>query len=309
MLVTGFGNAFAAPVNSDVLPPTIILTGEVRDFQPYDTTPGTNPDFEGDGGAGVITGQVESTLGGDGNPVFLLPVQSSFHSAADFDEWWNDDAHNKLSSCDFTLTKISDTPPTYQFDSNSFFPIDDGTTTCVGSFFGNDGFEDPPTNSIAHNYHFTVHIPTTFVYKSGTGQTLKVTDSDDDLFYFINGKLAVDLGGVHGPETAGDVNLDTQAASLGLVDGQTYPMDIFFAERHTTLSDFHFTTFLVEATPECPDPQNPICNPTVAGELVPLNTTALFISGLSSSMIWMAPAVVGIAGVGVYYIKTHNKEN
>jgi hypothetical protein len=40
--------------------------------------------------------------------------------------------------------------------------------------------------------------------------------------------------------------------------------------------------------------------PTVAGELVPLNTTALFISGLSSSMIWMVPTILGIAGVGVY---------
>jgi len=39
---------------------------------------------------------------------------------------------------------------------------------------------------------------------------------------------------------------------------------------------------------------------SVAGELVPLNTTALFVSSLSSSMIWMAPAIVGIAGVGVY---------
>ena len=51
--------------------------------------------------------------------------------------------------------------------------------------------------------------------------------------------------------------------------------------------------------------------PTVAGELVPLNTTALFISGLSSSMIWMVPTLAGIAGVGVYFIqtRTHNKEN
>ena len=45
--------------------------------------------------------------------------------------------------------------------------------------------------------------------------------------------------------------------------------------------------------------------PTVAGELMPLNTTALFISNLSSSMIWMAPAIIGIAGVGSYYLRTH----
>ena len=51
--------------------------------------------------------------------------------------------------------------------------------------------------------------------------------------------------------------------------------------------------------------------PTVAGELVPLNTTALFISSLTSSVIWMVPTILGIAGVGVYYIqtRTHNKDN
>ena len=39
---------------------------------------------------------------------------------------------------------------------------------------------------------------------------------------------------------------------------------------------------------------------TVAGELISLNTTALFISSLTSTMIWMAPTILGIAGVGVY---------
>jgi choice-of-anchor C domain-containing protein len=55
-----------------------------------------------------------------------------------------------------------------------------------------------------------------------------------------------------------------------------------------------------------PSNQNP-----VAGELVPLNTTALFISSLSSSAIWMVPAILGIAGVGIYFIqtRTHNKDN
>jgi len=46
-----------------------------------------------------------------------------------------------------------------------------------------------------------------------------------------------------------------------------------------------------------------LCPATVAGELVPLNTTALFISSLSSSMIWMAPTILGIVGVGAYYIR------
>lgn len=50
---------------------------------------------------------------------------------------------------------------------------------------------------------------------------------------------------------------------------------------------------------------------TVAGELLSLDSTALFVSGLSSSMIWMVPSLVGIAGAGIYFIRarTHNKEN
>jgi hypothetical protein len=62
---------------------------------------------------------------------------------------------------------------------------------------------------------------------------------------------------------------------------------------------------LGDACDSCPNDDTDTCNnppvpTTVAGELVPLNTTALFISSLSSSMIWMAPAILGIAGIGVY---------
>jgi hypothetical protein len=50
---------------------------------------------------------------------------------------------------------------------------------------------------------------------------------------------------------------------------------------------------------------------TVAGELLSLDSTALFVSGISSSAIWMVPMLAGIAGAGVYFIRarTHNKEN
>jgi len=41
----------------------------------------------------------------------------------------------------------------------------------------------------------------------------------------------------------------------------------------------------------------------VAGELLPLDSTALLIGGLTSMTVWMVPAVVGLAGVGVYLVK------
>jgi hypothetical protein len=51
------------------------------------------------------------------------------------------------------------------------------------------------------------------------------------------------------------------------------------------------------------------CDTTaVAGELLPLNTTSLFISGLFTNGFWMVPAVAGIAGAGVIVIRSrmHN---
>ena len=47
----------------------------------------------------------------------------------------------------------------------------------------------------------------------------------------------IDLGGVHTAQSA-SVNLDT----LGLTAGQNYSFNLFFAERHTTLSNFSMQT-------------------------------------------------------------------
>ena len=61
--------------------------------------------------------------------------------------------------------------------------------------------------------------------------------NDDDLWMFVDGKLAMDLGGLH-IAVDGEVNLD----DLGLEPNKTYTMDIFHAERHTFDSNFRITT-------------------------------------------------------------------
>ncbi|HUT05123.1 MAG TPA: DUF1194 domain-containing protein [Nitrosopumilaceae archaeon] len=47
----------------------------------------------------------------------------------------------------------------------------------------------------------------------------------------------------------------------------------------------------------------------VAGELLSLDTSALVIGGLASSAIWMIPAVAGIAGAGIYLVKSRNNRD
>jgi hypothetical protein len=46
-----------------------------------------------------------------------------------------------------------------------------------------------------------------------------------------------------------------------------------------------------------------INEPQIAGELLPLDSTALFLAGIQSMTIWMVPTVLGLAGVGVYLVK------
>jgi fibro-slime domain-containing protein len=111
----------------------------------------------------------------------------------------------------------------FTYDNPAFFPIDD-----VG--WGNEGNE--------HNYHFTLELHTVFTYKGGEVFTFR---GDDDLFVFINKKLAIDLGGVHGPQM-GSAVLDELAGQLGIVPGNEYTLDFFFAERHLQDSNFRIET-------------------------------------------------------------------
>ncbi|UQA63755.1 fibro-slime domain-containing protein [Polyangium aurulentum] len=203
------------------------LTATVRDFKIE------HPDFEDENGTdkGIVTPE----LGMDGKPVYAgNPTTPTTHGKEYFDQWFRDvDGVNMALPVTIALKPVGN--GMYTYDNSSFFPIDD-------KGFGNEG------NS--HNYHFTLELRTQFTYEGGEVFTFT---GDDDLFTYINGKLVIDLGGVHGAQTA-TVDLDAKAAELGLVKGKKYPLDFFFAERHTTQSNFRIDTTIGCFTPP-PDPK------------------------------------------------------
>lgn len=207
------GGSAAAGAGGDYCGST--LTGVVRDFQ------ASHPDFEY-----VIQsdpGIVESTIGPNLKPVYAgNPTTPTTNGKQYFDQWYSDvPGTNQSEQLSITLTQGAGS--IYTYDSSSFFPVD-------GKLFGNEG------NS--HNYHFTFELHTKFEYLGGEVFTFT---GDDDLWVFINGKLGIDLGGVHGAMT-GQIDLDAQAGQLGITPGNVYTLDFFFAERHTSESNFRIDT-------------------------------------------------------------------
>jgi fibro-slime domain-containing protein len=195
------------------------LTGTLRDFQQ------SHPDFE----YVVATdpGIVEQDLGSDGKPVYAgSPTTPSTTGKDNFDQWYRDVSGVNLG-VSLTLTLADNGDGTFTYDNSSFFPLD-------GQGWGDEG--NP------HNYHFTFELRTKFRYNGGEVFTFT---GDDDLFVFVNGKLAIDLGGVHGA-ISGSVDLDAQASHLGITPGQIYPLDFFFAERHLSESNFRIDTSIDE---------------------------------------------------------------
>ncbi len=214
----GSGSGGGAPECSQELAATI------RDFS------SAHPDFEKFAGSNPYPGLVKAQLGADGTPDYAAPGPTPQTSGpANFAQWYHDvQGVNQPFAITLPLKEVK--PGVYSYASNAFFPIDN-------KGFGNEG--NP------HNFHFTTRVHTTFTYSGG--EVFSFT-GDDDLWLFINGKLALDLGGTH-PSASGTVDLDAMAAKLGIAKGGVYPMDIFHAERHTDQSNF-----TVETTIACFQP-------------------------------------------------------
>jgi fibro-slime domain-containing protein len=109
------------------------------------------------------------------------------------------------------------------------------------------------------NFYFTTEVRYLFHF-DGTAGSLDFY-GDDDLWVFINGKLALDLGAPH-ERLPGTVTVDTK---WGLSNGNTYEIAIFHADRHPRESNYQltlsaFNTIRSVCTPRCGD------GTTTAGE-------------------------------------------
>ncbi|ROR32868.1 fibro-slime domain-containing protein [Inmirania thermothiophila] len=214
----------------------VTLTGTIRDFCAPDI-PGTCTrlaDFEG-AITGVVTGMVSPTLNAAGLPDYVGGGAGATN-AANFARWYTDaPGFNTPIPYALTLTETAPGSGVFSFASSAFFPVD-------GMGFGNQGR--------SHNYHFTLHLEGQTSFRAADSFTFT---GDDDLWIYVGGRLAIDLGGVHGAASKTITGADLLA--LGLEEDTLYDLDVFFAERHTVASNFNITTsFRIAPPSSVPEP-------------------------------------------------------
>jgi fibro-slime domain-containing protein len=131
----------------------------------------------------------------------------------------------------------SSCPVKYQWDPLASY--DNCPTTGTGGYVPRSDGGGGQVNGMLRNFYFTTEAHYYFRY-DGTGGTLSFF-GDDDLWVFINGRRAIDLGAPHARIQQSVTLSAANAATYGLETGKTYEIAVFHAERHPRESNFQLS--------------------------------------------------------------------
>jgi len=159
-------------------------------------------------------------------------ISSAIPSAEPYVQW-SFDASRRRQSAPYTLPLMrgskSDEAPIHTYQSSSVFPLDDQLWSNSGGWPADD-------------FRSAFEPHSQFTFRQDTQPVFSLLDNDN-VCVLINGQFMIAVGGIHS-----HVQPVAELDRLGLIDGNNYPLDFFFAERHRTQSNFRVdTTLLLES--------------------------------------------------------------
>jgi fibro-slime domain-containing protein len=174
------------------------------------------------------------------------------------------DAVQGVYQATFVVSKVDGNPLFFPVDGDTFTPASELMAAQIPPYYDATAtwpFDmDAAGNERLHNFSFTSEVRYWFLYDKSRTYTLDFV-GDDDVWVFINRKLAVDLGGIH-PPVAGSIVIGAdgngtttitqtypvpppaavqRSVTLGLQEGQVYEIAVFQAERQTYGSSYKLT--------------------------------------------------------------------
>jgi len=173
----------------------------------YTPTPGIRQDYDNEWGASLSLDAESANVGHD----------TSFKNIVIKD------------NLRFRLTNAAQNM--YEFNETSFFPID-------SRGFGRE-WVSAGDNRNQHNFAFTMEVEFPFQAKKGMVFNFR---GDDDVWVFINQKLAMDIGGIHIAQT-GSFNISDVLGDNEF--GKPCTLRVFYCERHSTGSSILIQTNIV----------------------------------------------------------------